>query len=75
MKEIPRSQLVTHNGNYLHFTCKTKFCIFTDDIEFQIDEINKVIHVKSASRLGYSDFGANKKRVEKIRSLLNELNR
>ena len=39
---------------------------FVDDLElFYNDE--SVIHVKSASRLGYSDFSVNRERVEQLR--------
>jgi len=42
---------------------------FVDDVEFLFDREKKLIHVRSASRVGYSDLGVNRKRVEKIRSL------
>jgi len=41
---------------------------FVDDLEFYFSKEN-VIQVRSASRLGYSDFGVNRKRVEKLREL------
>jgi uncharacterized protein (DUF1499 family) len=40
---------------------------FVDDVEFRIDEAAGVIHVRSASRAGYWDFGVNRRRVEAIR--------
>jgi len=46
---------------------------FVDDVEFHKDDINQVIHVRSASRLGKSDLGVNRKRVEEIRQQLQEL--
>jgi apolipoprotein D and lipocalin family protein len=45
---------------------------FVDDAEFHMDETNKVIHVRSASRVGFSDLGVNRRRIEKIRKLFNE---
>jgi len=39
---------------------------FVDDVEFFFPD-TAVIHMRSASRVGYSDFGANRKRLEKIR--------
>jgi len=45
---------------------------FVDDLEFCLDEQNNTIHVRSASRLGYSDLGKNRKRVEHIRSAFNK---
>jgi uncharacterized protein (DUF1499 family) len=46
---------------------------FVDDVEFFLDEGANVIHVRSASRLGQSDLGVNRKRVETIRAKFNEL--
>jgi uncharacterized protein (DUF1499 family) len=41
---------------------------FVDDVEFYIDERANLIHFRSASRLGYSDMGVNRKRMETIRA-------
>lgn len=45
---------------------------FVDDLEIRFDPVNKVIHVRSASRVGTSDFGVNKKRVELLNKLFAE---
>jgi len=45
---------------------------FVDDLEFQYSPDEDVIHMRSASRLGYSDFGTNRKRLESIRERLEE---
>jgi uncharacterized protein (DUF1499 family) len=42
-----------------------------DDAEFLLDETDSVIHMRSGSRFGRKDFGANRSRLEKIRSLFN----
>ena len=42
---------------------------FVDDLEMAVDEANGVVHVRSASRVGYSDLGVNRRRVETIRKL------
>jgi len=60
--------LITENDNYLHIECKSAVMGFVDDLEFYFSK-EKVIQVRSASRLGYSDFGVNRKRVEKLRKL------
>ncbi len=44
---------------------------FVDDVEFLLDDSKKVIHVRSASRLGKSDLGINRKRIETIRAKMN----
>jgi uncharacterized protein (DUF1499 family) len=46
---------------------------FVDDVEFLIDDSAKLINVRSASRLGQSDLGVNRKRIETIRAKLDEL--
>ncbi|HSW63303.1 MAG TPA: DUF1499 domain-containing protein [Dissulfurispiraceae bacterium] len=64
----PRTKIITEMQNYI----RTEFRVntgFIDDVEFLIDETAGVVHVRSASRLGYWDFGANRKRIEKIRKL------
>ena len=64
--------LVTENDQYLHFECKSAIMGFVDDLEFYFSDETpgeKTIQVRSASRLGYSDFGVNRKRVEQLRKL------
>jgi len=39
-------------------------------VEFRIDEAAGVVHVRSASRKGYWDFGVNRRRVETIREAI-----
>ncbi len=55
--------------NYLYFSFKTRIGGFIDDVEFEFADDKKVIHFRSASRVGYSDLGANKRRMKKIRRL------
>ena len=64
--------VVTESDGYLHATFQTRFFRFVDDVELRLEESEKVIHIRSASRVGGSDFGANRKRVEKLRSLYTE---
>lgn len=67
MGRYPGATLVTESGGYLHYECRTRLCRFVDDVEFLLDEPAQVIHVRSASRLGHSDLGANRDRVERVR--------
>lgn len=62
------SKVLSEGPNYLHLESSTPFFHFRDDVEFLI--LDDTIHVRSISRLGYYDFNANRKRVEKLRSLL-----
>ena len=56
--------------NYLRATATTRVLRFVDDLEFLHKPDERIIHVRSASRIGYSDLGANRKRVEAIRARL-----
>ncbi|MCH1429879.1 MAG: DUF1499 domain-containing protein [Chlamydiales bacterium] len=62
------SRVLSEEPNYLHLESATPFFHFKDDVEFLI--LDDTIHVRSISRLGHYDFNANRKRVEKLRSLL-----
>jgi len=66
---IPRTKIVKFEDNYLHAEFTTALLRFVDDVEFQLDSDRGVIEVRSASRVGHSDLGANRKRVELIRKL------
>jgi len=66
---LPRTKVITETENYLHVECRSKWFRFVDDVEFWLPESQPgVIHLRSAARLGYSDLGVNRKRVENIRS-------
>ena len=62
------ASIVSATPNYLHIEFKTALMGFVDDVELLLD--GKQIHVRSASRLGYSDLGVNRKRVEYLRRLV-----
>ncbi len=67
---LGRTRVVTETGDYLHLTVRSRLCGFIDDLEFLIDGSNAVVQVRSASRLGYSDLGVNRARIEEIRQRL-----
>lgn len=56
-------------GGYAAYQFSLSVFGFVDDLEIRFDKENKIIHFRSASRVGTSDFGVNKKRVELIKSL------
>ena len=58
--------------NYLASTFSSSIFGFVDDFEIRIDSIQKVIHIRSASRVGYGDMGVNKKRTELFKKLYNK---
>jgi len=67
---LPRTRIVTERGDYLHAECTSALLGFVDDLELHLRAGEAVIAVRSASRVGYSDFGVNRKRVERIRAAL-----
>jgi uncharacterized protein (DUF1499 family) len=68
----PGATLVTQRSDYVYATFQTPLMGFVDDVEFLADPVQHVIDVRSASRLGHSDFGVNRKRVEAVRAALAE---
>jgi len=70
LEEYPRTTIVKDDGKYLHVEFQSALWKFVDDVEFWIDDKAQQIHFRSASRLGHSDLGANRKRMEKIRAAL-----
>lgn len=56
-------------ADYMRATYTTRFMRFVDDVEFRPAADEGVIHVRSASRVGHSDFGVNRRRVERLREV------
>ena len=54
--------------HYLWATFSSKLFRFVDDLECRMDTTSGHIHLRSASRVGRSDFGANRQRVEALRA-------
>ena len=66
----PRTVVVTATDEYLHAVCRTRIG-FPDDIEFRLLPEERVIHVRSASRLApFWDMGVNRRRIERLRQQL-----
>jgi uncharacterized protein (DUF1499 family) len=72
IKSLPRAKIVTEADGYLHAEFRSALIGYVDDVECVVDPTNHVIHIRSASRVGYSDFGANRRRVEAIRAAFND---
>jgi len=64
---------VTGDADYLHAVFTTRTMRYRDDVEFNARPDRNEIAVRSASRVGYGDLGANRKRVEWIRAELAKL--
>jgi uncharacterized protein (DUF1499 family) len=70
LRSLPRTKLVDEDEAYLHYEFTSLLLRFVDDVEFLLDDETKTIHFRSASRTGYSDLGVNRKRMERVRSLI-----
>lgn len=75
LKNTENSKIIISNKTYIYAEFTSTLMRFVDDVEFLKIPNMRGIQVRSASRLGYSDLGANRKRIEQIRSQLqnNEL--
>jgi uncharacterized protein (DUF1499 family) len=67
IRAMPRTRILRDDGRYLHVEFTSAVFRFVDDVEFLIDEHQRIIHVRSASRVGYWDLGVNRRRIENIR--------
>jgi uncharacterized protein (DUF1499 family) len=65
-----RARIVESTDGSLHAVFTTPWLRFRDDVEFLVDPERDVVHVRSASRVGHSDLGANRARVERLRRRL-----
>ena len=67
---LPGAKVVTASDDYLHAECTTPLLRFVDDLELQLQPEKGRIAVRSASRTGYSDLGANRERIWELRRAL-----
>jgi len=72
LTQTPRMEIIQKEGNYLRAEATTRVMGFVDDLEFLYHPEQSTIHVRSASRLGHSDLGANRRRLESLRSDLRD---
>lgn len=70
LSDEPRARLIEQDTHYLRAEFSSRVLRFVDDVEFLIGE--QAVDVRSASRLGYSDLGVNRKRIEHLRHRLGE---
>lgn len=68
IQSLPRATIITESQDYLYAQFKSALLGFVDDVEFYLDRSANVIQVRSASRLGQSDLGVNRQRIETIRA-------
>ena len=70
IETMERTTIIEATDSYLYAEFKSKLMGYVDDVEFYLDPAAKVIQVRSASRLGQSDLGVNRQRIETIRQKL-----
>ena len=74
LQSYRRIKAIAQTENYLYTEFTIPVVGFVDDVEFFLDENARVIHVRSASRLGESDLGVNRSRIEKLRAKFARIN-
>ena len=70
---VPRTEIIDQTEDYIHTESTSRIFKFVDDAEFYFPEEQNIIHVRSASRVGESDLGVNRRRIEQIRLAMEEL--
>jgi len=69
IKSFPNTNIIEMKDDYLYVVFTSSTMKYNDDVEFYFDINDKVIHFRSASRGGYSDMGANRKRYNIIKNM------
>jgi len=67
LRALPRTRIVEEGPDVLRAECRSRILRFVDDVEVRFDDAAKLIHFRSASRLGRRDFGVNRERMEQVR--------
>ena len=70
VRAMDGARVIDAQPDYLYAQFQSKWLKFIDDVEFVLDDKDGVIHMRSASRLGQSDLGANRRRLEAVRTQL-----
>ncbi|QJR35680.1 DUF1499 domain-containing protein [Gemmatimonas groenlandica] len=66
----PRTTITAEREGYLHAECKSLVFRFVDDVDIVVDPVAHVYRFRSASRLGRSDLGVNRKRIARLSARL-----
>lgn len=72
MQEEAHTSILVNTNEYLHISVTIPVFKFVDDVEFYLPEGTQQIHFRSASRVGYSDLGANARRMRRFKKCLEE---
>ena len=68
IEDTPRTKIVEINGDYLHAEATSKWMKYVDDLEVSFVPESNILLIRSESRVGDSDLGVNKKRVDLLKS-------
>ena len=68
IENTPRTEVVEINGDYLHAEVTTKWMKYVDDLEVSFLPESNILLIRSESRVGESDLGVNKKRIDLLKS-------
>ncbi len=66
IKKMTKAEVVDEKENFIHFVATTKIMGYQDDVYFWWDPKTEQLHMKSESRTGHWDMGANRKRLNKF---------
>jgi uncharacterized protein (DUF1499 family) len=67
IEDSSRASILENGDDYVRAEFTSRVFRFVDDVEFYIDEEERLIHFRSASRIGSSDMGANRERMTELR--------
>ena len=67
LEKTSNCRVISQDSSYIHAEFRTRLLRFVDDVEFRLESETREIAVRSGSRLGYSDLGTNRRRLESLR--------
>jgi uncharacterized protein (DUF1499 family) len=73
LQSTPRARVVDVDDVYIHAEFTSLVFRFVDDVEFLIEPLGKIVHFRSASRVGHSDLGTNRRRMTALSRRLTAL--
>lgn len=72
LQKQEKFRIKENDAGYFWVECSSSLFGFVDDLEIYFPADTKRVFIRSASRLGYSDLGVNRKRVEQIRTVFTD---
>lgn len=72
LEQLPRTTVVQSEDGYVRAESRSPTMRFIDDMEFVFEPNSGIINVRAAARLGQSDMGMNRARVERLRALFEQ---